>query len=83
MIPDTHLGETMCQIALPDSLRMCFLGGLGPVSSKRNWVRSLMAYARTKPFRRQWLIVLIETPQTRAIAEIVSIPFTKAIEAVL
>src|SRR5688500_3608475 len=66
--------KSVRQAALSEAFRLCFFGGVGPGCSKRNWVRSLMACARIKLFCRQWLIVFIETPQARAISEIVSIP---------
>src|SRR5436190_1523943 len=55
-------------------LRTCFLGGLGPGSSKRNWFRSLMACARIRTFRRQSEIVFVETPHLFAISTMVSMP---------
>jgi hypothetical protein len=38
------------QALLPEFVRPCFLCGFGPGSSQRNWVRSLMACARMRPF---------------------------------
>jgi hypothetical protein len=59
-------------------LRTCFFGGFRPGSSKRNWLRSLIAWARIKPFCRQCPIVFIETPQALAISEMVSIPRSRS-----
>ena len=62
------------QTAVRCARRICFFGGFGPGSSNRNCARSLMAYARTKPFRRQCPMVFIETPQAFATSAIVSRP---------
>src|SRR5437868_5620637 len=52
----------------PETFRVCFLGGFGPGSSKRNWVRSLMAWALIKPSCRQCPTVFIETPDITPLA---------------
>ena len=54
------------QALLPEFVRLCFLCGFGPGSSKRNWVRSLMACARIRPFCRQSDTVAASRSPSRA-----------------
>jgi hypothetical protein len=60
------------QAARPEIIRVCFLGALGPGCSKRNWVRSLMACAHSRPFCRHSEMVLVETSHACAISEMAS-----------
>src|SRR5258708_2196283 len=64
--PKTRL-EKGRQAALVQRLSLSFFGGLGPGFSKRNWVRSLMACARIRPFCRQCPMVFIEGPHACSI----------------